>query len=70
MNEGFDWEAALAFGLGRLRLPPDRFWAMTPRELAAAAVPSRPTLGPPPDRNWLDDAVRRFPDAEGAEDIS
>jgi uncharacterized phage protein (TIGR02216 family) len=27
----------MAFGLGVLRLPPDAFWAMTPRELALAA---------------------------------
>ncbi|GHE57548.1 hypothetical protein GCM10019059_16220 [Camelimonas fluminis] len=26
----------MAFGLGRLGLAPDVFWAMTPRELAAA----------------------------------
>jgi uncharacterized phage protein (TIGR02216 family) len=26
----------MAFGLGRLAWPPDRFWAATPRELAAA----------------------------------
>jgi uncharacterized phage protein (TIGR02216 family) len=26
----------MAFGLGRLAWPPDRFWAATPREIAAA----------------------------------
>lgn len=26
----------MAFGLGRLGWPPDRFWTATPRELAAA----------------------------------
>lgn len=33
---GFPWSEAMAFGLGVLRLPPGAFWAMTPRELAAA----------------------------------
>jgi uncharacterized phage protein (TIGR02216 family) len=32
----FPWAAAMAFGLGVLRLPPQHFWALTPRELAAA----------------------------------
>ncbi|MEZ2405363.1 phage tail assembly chaperone [Bosea sp. RCC_152_1] len=32
----FPWEEVMAFGLGRLAWPPDRFWAATPRELAAA----------------------------------
>ncbi len=27
----------MRFGLGRLRLPADHFWALTPHELAAAA---------------------------------
>jgi uncharacterized phage protein (TIGR02216 family) len=33
---GFPWSEAMAFGLGVLRLSPGAFWAMTPRELAAA----------------------------------
>lgn len=32
----------MALGLGVLRLPPDAFWAMTPRELAAAAGTRQP----------------------------
>ncbi|WP_404405392.1 rcc01693 family protein [Pelagibacterium halotolerans] len=32
----FPWQEAMRFGLGTLRLPPTAFWAMTPRELAAA----------------------------------
>jgi uncharacterized phage protein (TIGR02216 family) len=27
----------MRFGLGRLRLPADHFWALTPQELSAAA---------------------------------
>jgi uncharacterized phage protein (TIGR02216 family) len=36
MSRCLPWEALLATGLGRLRLPPESFWAMTPRELRAA----------------------------------
>ena len=31
----FPWRQAMAVGLGVLRLPPEAFWRMTPRELAA-----------------------------------
>lgn len=30
------WRALMQAGLGRLRLPPEVFWAMTPGEFAAA----------------------------------
>ncbi|WP_089176289.1 phage tail assembly chaperone [Bosea sp. AS-1] len=45
----FPWGEAMAFGLGRLGWPPDRFWAATPRELAAAM------------RAWRHDARREVP---------
>ena len=32
----FPWAHAMGFGFGVLRLSPDAFWRMTPRELAAA----------------------------------
>jgi uncharacterized phage protein (TIGR02216 family) len=38
-----DWAALMAAGMGGLRLSPDAFWAMTPRELRAALG-----LGAPP----------------------
>ncbi len=48
-------------GLGRLRLFPDAFWRMTPRELAAAlAPPALPTL----DRAGLAALMRRYPDRQ------
>lgn len=34
----FPWDGAMAFGFGILRLAPDAFWRLTPRELAAAAL--------------------------------
>jgi uncharacterized phage protein (TIGR02216 family) len=36
MRAPFPWKDAMGFGLGTLRLAPDAFWRMTPRELAAA----------------------------------
>jgi uncharacterized phage protein (TIGR02216 family) len=36
LPQPFPWAAAMRFGLGCLRLPPDQFWSMTPLELAAA----------------------------------
>ncbi|MBN9331898.1 MAG: phage tail assembly chaperone [Devosia sp.] len=35
----FPWRDAMQFGLGVLKLPPEAFWKMSPRELAAAARP-------------------------------
>ncbi len=59
----FPWKEAMGFGLGTLRLLPDAFWRMTPRELAAAieAVhgPSHPAL----DRASFAALRARFPDA-------
>ena len=59
----FPWKQAMGFGLGTLRLAPDAFWRMTPRELAAAmeAVfgPGQPTL----DRTAFAALRARFPDA-------
>jgi uncharacterized phage protein (TIGR02216 family) len=59
----FPWEAAMRFGLGRLRLPPDVFWAMTVPELAAAAAARQPPAPPPLDRAALVALSARFPDA-------
>jgi uncharacterized phage protein (TIGR02216 family) len=51
----------LAVGLGVLRLPPEQFWRMTPRELAAAL---RGLYGDavPLDRAAFDVLRARFPD--------
>jgi uncharacterized phage protein (TIGR02216 family) len=58
----FPWKDAIGFGLGVLKLPPDAFWRMTPRELAAAieAVRGRTVSSLP--RAGLDELMRRFPD--------
>jgi uncharacterized phage protein (TIGR02216 family) len=60
----FPWNEAMAFGLGVLRLAPEQFWSMTPRELerAASGVFGRPSAPSPLARRELSDLMRRFPD--------
>jgi uncharacterized phage protein (TIGR02216 family) len=56
----------MGFGFGVLRLAPDAFWRMTPRELAAAM---EVVLGPsdtPLDRAGFAALRTRFPDAASA----
>jgi len=57
----FPWKQAIGFGLGVLKLSPEQFWHMTPRELACAieAVTAR---GAPLDRSGLADLMTRYPD--------
>jgi uncharacterized phage protein (TIGR02216 family) len=54
----------MAAGLGLLRLSPATFWALTPKEFAAAI---KAVLGPagvaPPARSDLARLMQRFPDA-------
>jgi uncharacterized phage protein (TIGR02216 family) len=59
---GFPWEAAMAFGLGRLRLAPDDFWAATPAELAAAWRVFDGGRAQAPGRAALAALMARFPD--------
>jgi uncharacterized phage protein (TIGR02216 family) len=52
----------MAFGFGVLRLAPEQFWRMTPRELASAA---RGLFGEPEaplDRAAFDALACRYPD--------
>lgn len=58
----FPWQQAMAFGFGVLRLAPDAFWRMTPRELAQAVEAIRGPATTPPARGELDDLLARFPD--------
>jgi uncharacterized phage protein (TIGR02216 family) len=51
----------MGIGFGLLRLSPRDFWAMTPRELAAAVRPLTPRTTPP-DRAAIEALMRRFPD--------
>ena len=57
----FPWKDAMGFGLGVLRLPPDQFWRMTPRELAQAVIAVRGDAMPMA-RGALDALMQQFPD--------
>jgi len=52
----------MALGLGVLKLPPAAFWAMTPRELAAALRGLHRQPPPGFGRNRLAELMRCFPD--------
>ena len=52
----------MAFGFGRLRLSPRDFWAMTPRELAAAVEGVLGPIPAPLDRGALEALMTRYPD--------
>ncbi|WP_417310844.1 rcc01693 family protein [Devosia sp.] len=58
--QGFPWAAAMRFGFGTLRLSSRDFWALTPRELAAAMGTARP--GAAPGRERFADLMQAFPD--------
>jgi uncharacterized phage protein (TIGR02216 family) len=52
----------MRFGLGRLRLPADHFWALTPMELNQAARAFVVPGNEPIDRAGLASLIARFPD--------
>ena len=52
----------MGFGLGVLRLAPDAFWRMTPRELAAAMAAVLGSGGAPLDQVAFAALRARFPD--------
>ncbi|SCW79734.1 rcc01693 family protein [Ancylobacter rudongensis] len=58
----FPWQAAMALGFGRLRLSSQAFWALTPRELAAALRPFTGEARAPLGRAGLAALMARFPD--------
>ena len=57
----FPWAQAIGFGLGILRLSPEQFWRMTPRELSFAIEAVRGRSAPL-DRGSFGDLMKRFPD--------
>ena len=58
----FPWAEAIGFGLGVLRLPPEHFWRMTPRELAYAIAAVRGPSHEPMDRASFNKLMSQFPD--------
>ena len=57
----FPWKQAIGFGLGVLRLSPEQFWRMTPRELAYAIQATRGGQVPL-SRTAFSDLMKRYPD--------
>jgi uncharacterized phage protein (TIGR02216 family) len=57
----FPWKQAIGFGLGVLKLSPDAFWRMTPRELAYAIEAVRGRHAPL-DRASFTQLMKRYPD--------
>lgn len=68
MSERVDWAGLMRLGLGALRLPPDAFWSMTPREfsraLEGAGIAATGAMGGL-RRGDLEALMKRFPDGEG-----
>ncbi|MFV0298260.1 MAG: rcc01693 family protein [Hyphomicrobiaceae bacterium] len=58
----FPWAEVMALGFGLLRLPPDVFWKMTPREFALAAEAVRGRRTVPMQRGELEGLMQAFPD--------
>lgn len=57
----FPWKQAIGFGLGVLRLSPEQFWRMTPRELAYALEAATGRTAPL-DRAGFFELMKRYPD--------
>lgn len=57
----FPWRQAIGFGLGVLRLAPDQFWRMTPRELACA-IETVTGRSAPLGRADLTQLMKSYPD--------
>ena len=60
-TQAFPWKEAIGFGLGVLRLSPEQFWRMTPRELAYA-IEAATGHRAPLDRAGLQQLMKRYPD--------
>jgi uncharacterized phage protein (TIGR02216 family) len=60
--EPFPWNQAIGFGLGILRLSPETFWRMTPRELALAIEARAGRGGERLPRHTLIELMQRYPD--------
>jgi uncharacterized phage protein (TIGR02216 family) len=58
----FPWQRAIGLGLGVLKLSPDAFWRMTPRELACALDAIASPSAAPLERGELAGLMQRFPD--------
>lgn len=64
----FPWSEVIATGIGRLRLSPKDFWALTPREFAVLAGETRTGPAGAPGRSALDAMMSTFPDRKDHND--
>jgi uncharacterized phage protein (TIGR02216 family) len=62
VTEPFAWKQVIGFGLGVLRLSPDAFWRMTPRELGCAIATLAGRADPTIARAELEGLMQTFPD--------
>jgi uncharacterized phage protein (TIGR02216 family) len=60
-KQATSWQELMAFAFGVLKLTPDIFWAMTPREFDAAAQPYLPA-DTGTQRGALAALMQAFPD--------
>lgn len=60
----FPWADVMSIGFGLLRLSPQVFWQITPREFERAASAMRPYRTEPPTRADLRRLMHAFPDAK------
>lgn len=63
----FPWSEAMGFAFAVLRLSPQDFWSMTPRELAAAIRFARGANGAATDHAGLAALMAAFPDDKSTE---
>jgi uncharacterized phage protein (TIGR02216 family) len=62
LAQPFPWARTIGFGLGILRLSPEAFWQMTPRELAFAIEAVLGRARAPLQRAELAALMTRYPD--------
>ncbi|MEP9397200.1 rcc01693 family protein [Mesorhizobium sp. KR2-14] len=60
----FPWDQVMAMGFGLLRLSPQAFWAMTPREFERAASMLARAADGAPRRDDLLALMQAFPDEQ------
>lgn len=61
-SDPFPWDNLIGFALGVLRLSPQAFWSMTPREIALAIEAAQGPFVRPMDRDALAALMTAFPD--------
>jgi len=61
----FPWDSVMAAAFGLLRLSPDDFWSMTPREMERAMSVLGGDVRSAPARRDLAELMQQFPDARG-----